>query len=84
MAGRYEEFEIFCRFLERVKSLYKYVIVIAGNHELTLDNTQSIDAASKGKVEEKFKLREMLQKHCVYLEDEEVEIFGIRIYGTPW
>lgn len=22
--------------------------------------------------------------HCIYLEDSGVEIYGIKIYGTPW
>lgn len=23
-------------------------------------------------------------KHCIYLEDSGIEIFGIKIYGSPW
>lgn len=49
---------------------YKYIIVIAGNHDFFLDK----------KVE---KCRKIL-KNCIYLMDSSVVIEGLKIYGTPW
>jgi hypothetical protein len=62
------------------------VCVPAGNHDLTFDpqsyghtwrrfghKTQHDCAAVKASL-----------KNCTYLEDELVEVEGIRIYGSPW
>eukprot|EP01083_Nonionella_stella_P040794 110591_1 len=50
---------------------HKYKVVIAGNHEFSLDGLG----------------REYIQKilsNCIYLEDSFVELYGIKIYGSPW
>ncbi len=45
-------------------------VVIAGNHDFALERLPEI-------------ARPMLT-HAIYLEDEEVSLDGLRIYGSPW
>uniref|UniRef100_A0A0A9WZK3 Metallophosphoesterase domain-containing protein 1 n=1 Tax=Lygus hesperus TaxID=30085 RepID=A0A0A9WZK3_LYGHE len=77
---------------------HKHKIVIAGNHELsfdrnfthplspnfvknipTLGHPQSdlVDAVSKVNIRDRL-------TNCIYLQDEMAELYGLRIYGTPW
>jgi Icc-related predicted phosphoesterase len=53
---------------------YTYKIVIAGNH----------DWGFKNKVSEINKIIEKYEDSIIYLQDEMVEIEGIKIYGSPW
>ncbi len=48
----------------------QYKIVIAGNHDLCFENQPKI-------------AREILS-NCIYLQDEEITISGIKFYGSPW
>ncbi len=48
--------------------------MIAGNHELTFDS-------SKNKKHEEMK---QLLTNCIYLEDSEVTLYGLKIWGSPW
>lgn len=48
-----------------------YKVVIAGNHDLYLEN-KSLDEIQK------------LLSNAIYLQDSECNIKGLRIYGTPW
>jgi len=50
---------------------YKHKIIIAGNHELGF-----------GKVP--LESKKQLFSNGIYLEDEALEIEGIKIYGSPW
>jgi len=55
---------------------HNYKLVIAGNHERTLDprrNTENELECMKNKL-----------TNCCYLEDSSVSIGGLKIYGTPW
>jgi hypothetical protein len=73
---------------------YKVKVVIAGNHDLTLDenlselNMESF-GISKSDIKSYLKARginsvkEMLSS-AVYLQDSSVSICGIKIYGSPW
>ena len=85
--GTQAEVENFCKFLQSVSDKYKHIIVIAGNHELTFDD---LSGEFFGLIRKKAdlgrgsKLKDMLKKHCFYLEDEEIEVMGFRIYGSPW
>ncbi|KAG9346926.1 hypothetical protein JZ751_005853 [Albula glossodonta] len=72
---------------------YEIKIVIAGNHELTFDQEFMADlvkqdfyyfpSASKLKPESYENVRSLLT-NCIYLQDSEVTVRGLRIYGTPW
>ena len=53
-------------------------MVIAGNHELTLDkNFEYLGKNTR---------QSHLSKHrnCIYLENRGVNIMGLNIYGSPW
>lgn len=73
-------------------------IVIAGNHDLTFDddlvNKRRDYLRSNFRISDtKFEavMRELgvtsvkqLLTNCVYLEDSEIDVCGIKIYGSPW
>lgn len=73
--GRMSEIDSFNKILGDIKHRFKYIIVIAGNHELKLDpklnGEKSVDAKK-------------LLDNCIYLEDSGIELLGIKFYGTPW
>jgi len=52
---------------------HKHKIVIAGNHEMSLDSLKRRPEEIKA-----------LFTNALYLQDEEVNIEGLRIYGSPW
>lgn len=49
---------------------HRHKVVIAGNHDLPFERWPDV---SRG-----------LLTNCHYLQDEEIEIEGLRIYGSPW
>lgn len=61
-------------------------VVIAGNHEITFDIDQY-----QG-IKTRFPLQNVpdpwmakgLLRHCNYLEDSQIHVFGYTIYGSPW
>lgn len=87
---------------------HKYKIVIAGNHELSLDKQFSEQFKRKLGVKheaEKHLLQEVPNygntkdniidavntadikeylTNCIYLEDSGIELYGIKLWGTPW
>lgn len=73
--GAYRETQDFLYWLKDQPAKHK--LLIAGNHELTLD-----------KHHDKFNphIRDMVtsQDGFIYLENEEVVIDGLKFYGTPW
>jgi len=73
--GKLKEIEHFNTFLARVVHQFKHIIVIAGNHEY------SMDVNIKGSKPEEAK---GLLSNCIYLEDESVILMGIKFYGSPW
>ncbi|KAK9496616.1 hypothetical protein O3M35_013099 [Rhynocoris fuscipes] len=77
---------------------HKHKIVIAGNHELSFDRTFThplspnivktiptlglprnniAEAVTASNIKERL-------TNCVYLQDEAINISGLKIYGTPW
>lgn len=60
-------------FKDALKQLpHTYKIVVAGNHDFSLDD----------------KLPETIQNFfgdtCIYLQDDSIELLGIKFYGCPW
>lgn len=51
---------------------HKHKIVIAGNHEIGFNKLT------------KEEIQKQILTHCVYLQDSELLLEGIRFYGTPW
>ncbi|KAL8602852.1 hypothetical protein ACOMHN_056346 [Nucella lapillus] len=90
MRGQPEEVARFDTFLERLPHPVK--LVIAGNHELTFDErlNQSRYVRRELKLVPTCTDREVsdackaLLQHAVYLQDEHVDICGLRVYGSPW
>lgn len=66
--GELSDVADFDRFLAGLP--HKHKIVIAGNHDFAFER-------------EPEKARALL-KHCTYLQDGEVTVEGVRIYGSPW
>lgn len=60
----------------------KEKVVIAGNHDLSFD--EEYCRARMKKTSMCAEVKETLSGSCTYLEDEFVEVFGYRIYGSPW
>jgi Icc-related predicted phosphoesterase len=68
---------------------HRYKVVIGGNHELCFDPKtyeegkeymkQVGEYPSKGVDDMK-----KILTNCVYLEDNSVDVLGIKIYGSPW
>jgi Icc-related predicted phosphoesterase len=56
--------------LLKLKSKYKDIVMIAGNHDWLFQTRPDL-------------AREMFA-HVYYLEDSEVTINGVRFYGSPW
>eukprot|EP01119_Soliformovum_irregulare_P021604 TRINITY_DN7229_c0_g1_i1.p1 TRINITY_DN7229_c0_g1~~TRINITY_DN7229_c0_g1_i1.p1 ORF type:complete len:255 (-),score=39.45 TRINITY_DN7229_c0_g1_i1:115-879(-) len=50
---------------------HKHKLVVAGNHDLVL-NPDDVERSRK------------LLSNCTYLQDETVEVEGIKIHGCPW
>ena len=70
---------------------YKYKIVIAGNHDLTLDKEwyQDENNWKKLRINRRKNCEKAIEimrscKNLIYLEDESIEIFGYKIYGSPY
>jgi len=83
LRGHSQEVHSFNDFLRDLP--HKYKVVIAGNHDVTFHPEYYL---KKGK-----RFHTTLQDHvavkkslssCIYLEDSEVTVEGIRIYGSPW
>ncbi|VDI17020.1 Hypothetical predicted protein [Mytilus galloprovincialis] len=91
MKGRPLEIE---RFNEALGKLpHKKKIVIAGNHELSFDDSLFTEAncfgESIGTVERYLKTKGLksvrgLLTNAIYLQDSMVTVCGINIYGSPW
>ncbi|KAK3745092.1 hypothetical protein QZH41_004388 [Actinostola sp. cb2023] len=88
MAGRMTEIRQFNEFMTSQR--YSHKVVIAGNHDIVFDdeNSESLYPYWRGSVGGKLgakEAKELLEDaKCTYLQDSEVTINGIRIYGSPW
>jgi len=81
-AGTPEAVKQFNEWLGKLPHPHK--VVIAGNHDVTFDIPYfSINWSRYGKRHDPISTKNLLT-NCIYLEDSEVTIAGIRIYGSPW
>uniref|UniRef100_A0A915EG83 Calcineurin-like phosphoesterase domain-containing protein n=1 Tax=Ditylenchus dipsaci TaxID=166011 RepID=A0A915EG83_9BILA len=82
----YGDFDEILRFNDQIGKLpHKHKIVIAGNHELGFEDGDH----RKIFIDERYAGRGTLKGYkmltnCTYLQDNFVEICGIRIYGSSW
>ncbi|CAI4227241.1 unnamed protein product [Auanema sp. JU1783] len=64
---------------------HKHKIVIAGNHELGFEDGERLnDRQLAGLSMLGIKKPYDLLSNCTYVCDKMIEIYGIKIYGTPW
>lgn len=77
---RYQELSEFCQWLDRLSIPKERRVVIAGNHDIMLDEYHIFNNI-EGKAKE---YQKVLSDHCVYLQDSACEIDGIKFYGSPW
>lgn len=84
MVGSAEEVLHFDRFLERLPHPVK--VVIAGNHEITFDIRQYQKNSPRFPLQGVADPRPVkaLLRHCTYLEDSQIHVFGYTISGSPW
>jgi len=82
--GEEEVIQSFVNFLQSLP--HKHKIIIAGNHDTTLDldfykkhwrDYHDVQLNAK-------RIKRMVMSNCTYLEDSETTVEGIRIYGSPW
>ena len=69
------EIKDFNRYMGTLTSI-KHKIVIAGNHEGTLDRKFSDDTEIN-------RVRSLFT-NFTYLQDSFIELYGLKIYGSPW
>lgn len=68
--GEINQLVDFNSFLGEINYTKDRIIVIAGNHDFSLERERDI--------------AESTLSNCTYLRDSEVNIDGIKIYGSPW
>lgn len=70
--GTYWEVYYFCKWFSKIPN-YKHKIFVAGNHDWLFQR-------------EPERAKEILRlfKNITYLQDELVELDGVKIYGSPW
>eukprot|EP01084_Bolivina_argentea_P093267 167779_1 len=68
------------------KKLFKYSILIAGNHDVTLDEEfYNKTAYCWGKKQDFKQCKQLVRNgNFIYLEDNAVTLFGITFYGSPY
>jgi predicted phosphohydrolase len=82
--GSMKEVQSFCDWLD--KQPHKIKIVIAGNHDVTMQSAfYEKEYYRWHKERENHRaIQALMFQHCVYLEDSAVVIDGIKIWGSPW
>ena len=77
----------FCAWLREVRPRFKHVVVIAGNHD------NSLDRANYRALSRRFglpaecitdRLEDMLRECCTYLNHEGAVIDGVKFFGSPY
>lgn len=68
--GSIKDVSSFNGFLGTLKKKYRKIICIAGNHDILFEKRD-------------FLARSLLT-NCVYLQDSQVVINGVKFYGAPW
>uniref|UniRef100_A0A915BBR9 CCHC-type domain-containing protein n=1 Tax=Parascaris univalens TaxID=6257 RepID=A0A915BBR9_PARUN len=63
---------------------HRYKIVIAGNHDLGFDDSEDLNLRGMSYRGRGTPQGYKLLTNCIYLQDSEVKVYGIRIYGSSW
>ena len=86
--GTPQEITEFATWISNEQSKYKHCIVIAGNHDIGLAPSGDLN-------ENKFcnpvkdpkaakEAKDMLKQSCTYLEDSAIDLYGYKVYGSPY
>jgi len=67
--GTAAEVRMFASWFEALKAKYK--VFVAGNHDWLFEKDNAL-------------ARSLLPKGVIYLQDSQIEIEGLKIYGSPW
>jgi len=82
MTGTRAEVQSFNIFLGNLP--HKYKIVIAGNHDITFEEDYyDLKWQRFHQIKEQTGVKNLL-KNCIYLEDDMIDVEGIKIWGGPW
>jgi len=89
--GKPKDIEKFCKWLVEIRPRFKATVVIAGNHDISLDeefyNSEDNNWQRFGHQEkcDSKAMKQMLKNSCThYLENESAEIAGLKFYGSPY
>lgn len=80
--GGEEEVKSFNNWLGSLRSKYKHIVVIYGNHEFQMLSRQNAELITH--ITSKEFLRQQLSNATAVLINETVEIEGVRIHGSGW
>lgn len=71
-------------FDEKFASIFKKKIL--ARHAQPIEDEVPNYGKTKDNIEEAVNTENIRQylTNCIYLEDSEVELYGIKIYGSPW
>eukprot|EP00746_Dinoflagellata_sp_MGD_P139599 gnl/MRDRNA2_/MRDRNA2_73044_c0_seq2.p1 gnl/MRDRNA2_/MRDRNA2_73044_c0~~gnl/MRDRNA2_/MRDRNA2_73044_c0_seq2.p1 ORF type:complete len:359 (+),score=41.10 gnl/MRDRNA2_/MRDRNA2_73044_c0_seq2:100-1176(+) len=88
--GNDDEIESFCKWLQQIADRYHHMLVIPGNHDwwktillVKRGKLSAQDVVSPGWYRRKMQSFG-LPANCRVLDHEEVNIDGLRIWGSPW
>ncbi|KAL5010172.1 hypothetical protein ScPMuIL_012477 [Solemya velum] len=76
--GSRSEVKLFNQFLGKLP--HKYKIVIAGNMDLTFEGSTPHGQTEPYGAD----VARQYLPNCTYLQDSAIDVFGVRIYGSPW
>lgn len=82
LRGDREEIKRFAQWIGKLPYVRK--IVIAGNHDLPFDAEFCEETSKDAQSDAETLLAKEGGDTVTYLRDSEVEIYGVRIYGSPW
>ncbi len=84
--GLPQDIDAFCGWLAK-QTQFQHKVVIAGNHDLSLDAESYADAWKRFGHKQMHPVQEQIAKLksvCHYLHDSAIDIQGIRFYGSPY
>jgi Icc-related predicted phosphoesterase len=86
--GLEDEVREFADFLKNKCNKFKHRVVIAGNHELTFDESRNKEILNNFDLGfdhlSPKEMKKILSEHCTYLENSGTNLYGYNIWGSPY
>ncbi|KAL4229003.1 metallophosphoesterase domain-containing protein 1 [Mactra antiquata] len=87
LRGTWKQVDEFNNFLGQLP--HKWKVVIAGNHDICMQSKKKLgpmvySMLTRHMEAKGYKQCKDMLTNCIYLQDEIVDICGIKIYGSPW